>query len=169
MPHSASMIWIGSHVQLRLRMCSLVNYSIMYIFQLTWTINSLWPSGAIWQHRSGSTLAQVMACCLMAPSYYLNQCWLIINAFCCIHLRTLSHLLPPWNSIHSYYVCVSGLRDRVYSYLNLLWVVTPTKEWGGPRESLTLNVRGPSYLGLTRSISWLLMPWLLTSPGHQQP
>ena len=28
---------------------------------------------------------------------------------------------------------------------------------------LTLNVRGPSYLGLTRSISWPLMPWLLTS------
>ena len=34
---------------------------------------------------------------------------------------------------------------------------------------LTLNVRGTSYLGLTRSISWLLMPWLLTSPGYQQP
>ena len=34
---------------------------------------------------------------------------------------------------------------------------------------VTLNVRGPSYLGLTRSISWLLMPWILTSPGHQQP
>ena len=33
----------------------------------------------------------------------------------------------------------------------------------------TLNVRGPSYLGLTMSISWLLMPWLLTSPGHQHP
>ena len=39
--------------------------------------------------------------------------------------------------------------------------VTPT--------CLTPNVRGPSYLGLTRSISWLLMPWLLTSPGHQKP
>ena len=37
------------------------------------------------------------------------------------------------------------------------------------QANLTLNVRGPSYLGLTRSISWLLMPWLLTSPGHQQP
>ena len=36
-------------------------------------------------------------------------------------------------------------------------------------RDLTLNVQGPSYLGLTRSISWLLMPWLLTSPGHQQP
>ena len=34
---------------------------------------------------------------------------------------------------------------------------------------ILLNVRGPSYLGLTRSISWLLMPWPLTSPGHQQP
>ena len=25
------------------------------------------------------TLAQVMACCLTAPSHYLNQCWLIIS------------------------------------------------------------------------------------------
>ena len=44
----------------------------------TLKINSLWPSDTIWPHRSWSTLAQVMACCLMAPSYYLNQCWLII-------------------------------------------------------------------------------------------
>ena len=42
-------------------------------------INSLWPSVAIWQHRSEWTLAQVMACCLTAPSHYLNQCWLIIE------------------------------------------------------------------------------------------
>ena len=40
-------------------------------------LNSLGPSDAIWLRRSGSTLAQVMACCLMAPSHYLNQCWLI--------------------------------------------------------------------------------------------
>ena len=39
--------------------------------------NSLGPSDAIRQQRSGSTLAQVMACCLTAPSHYLNQCWLI--------------------------------------------------------------------------------------------
>ena len=37
------------------------------------------------------------------------------------------------------------------------------------QDILTLSVRGPSYLGLTRSIAWLLMPWLLMSPGHQQP
>ena len=41
--------------------------------------NSLWPNDAILRHRSGSTLAQVMACCLTAPSHYLNQCWLIIS------------------------------------------------------------------------------------------
>ena len=32
-----------------------------------------------------------------------------------------------------------------------------------------VNVRGQSYLSLTTSISWLLMPWLLPLPGHQQP
>ena len=42
-------------------------------------VNSLWPSDTIWWHRSGSTLAQVLACCLTAPSHYLNQCWLIIS------------------------------------------------------------------------------------------
>ena len=37
------------------------------------------------------------------------------------------------------------------------------------KAALTPNVRGPSFLGLTRTISWLLMPWLFMSPGHQQP
>ena len=32
-----------------------------------------------WQHRSGSTFAQVMACCLTAPNPYLKQCWLPIS------------------------------------------------------------------------------------------
>ena len=46
----------------------------------TWLIvNSWWPTDDIWQHKSGSTLVQVMACCLTAPSLSLYQCWLIIN------------------------------------------------------------------------------------------
>ena len=40
-------------------------------------INSLWPGDTIWRHGTRSTLDQVMACCLTAPSHYLNQCWLI--------------------------------------------------------------------------------------------
>ena len=42
-------------------------------------INSLWPNEAIYRHRSKLTLAQVMACCLTAPSHYLKQCWLIFS------------------------------------------------------------------------------------------
>ena len=42
-------------------------------------INSLWPSDTIWRYVSGSKLTQAMACCLTAPSHYLNQCWLIIS------------------------------------------------------------------------------------------
>ena len=42
-------------------------------------VNSLWPSDTIRHHISGSTLALVLACCLMAPSHYLKRCWLIIS------------------------------------------------------------------------------------------
>ena len=42
-------------------------------------LNSLKPSDLIWRNSSGSILAQVMACCLTAPSHYLNQSWLIIS------------------------------------------------------------------------------------------
>ena len=43
------------------------------------TAASLWTRDAIWLHRFGSTFAQGMACCLTAPSHYLNQYWLIIS------------------------------------------------------------------------------------------
>ena len=51
-------------------------YAWKYSFLL---LNSLWPSDAIQWQKSGSTLAQVMASCLTAPSHYLNQCWLFIS------------------------------------------------------------------------------------------
>ena len=41
-------------------------------------IHPLWLSDAIWQHKSGATLAQVMSCCRMTPIHYLNQCSLKI-------------------------------------------------------------------------------------------
>ena len=40
-------------------------------------INSLWPSDAIWWHKSEWTWAQVIVWCLTVPSHYLNQCCLI--------------------------------------------------------------------------------------------
>ena len=56
-----------------------------WVFSCVWMedsshrLDSLWPSDAICWHRSRSTMAQVMACCLMAPIHYLNHCWLMIN------------------------------------------------------------------------------------------
>ena len=61
--------------------------------RLKW-LNSLWPSDAIWRHGSGSTLAQVMACCLTAPSHYLNHCWLIICKVQWILPRAMSQEIP---------------------------------------------------------------------------
>ena len=56
--------------------CCLQNVCIFFRPQC---INLFWPCDAIWRHRSGSTLAKVMACCLMAPSHHLNQCGFLIS------------------------------------------------------------------------------------------
>ena len=47
-------------------------------------------------HRSGSSLAQEMASCLMTPSHYPKQCWLDLssNMFCGIHLTAMSREEP---------------------------------------------------------------------------
>ena len=47
--------------------------------------NLFWPSDilSVWQQGSRSTLAQIMACCLTAPSHYLHQCWLMISEVLC--------------------------------------------------------------------------------------
>ena len=52
---------------------------ILYIFFAV--ILPFWPLShcdPIWRHRHGSTLAQIVVCCPMAPSHPLNKCWLII-------------------------------------------------------------------------------------------
>ena len=59
--------------------------------------NSLCPSDTIWRQRSESTLAQVMACYLTAPSHYLYQYWLIIGEVqrhSYIHIRAISQEMP---------------------------------------------------------------------------
>ena len=51
---------------------------IKFIQNISSIINLSWPCDAMWRHRHGSTLAQVVACCLTAPNHYLKQCRLII-------------------------------------------------------------------------------------------
>ena len=70
-------------------------------------LNSLWSSDAIWRHRSGTTLVHVMACCLTAPSHYMNQCWRIIRKVLW-HLRESNFIgsasdVNPWKSSKSHF------------------------------------------------------------------
>ena len=57
-----------------------IHWSQVLSWEWRWPqwVNSSWPSDTKWQHRSGSTRAQVMAHFLMAPGHYLNRCSLII-------------------------------------------------------------------------------------------
>ena len=70
------------------------------------SVKSLWPRDAIWWHRSGSTLAQVMACCLTAPRNYLNQCWLIISKVqwhsSQFNFTRDTSAISHWNSLENY-------------------------------------------------------------------
>ena len=77
------------------------------------------------QQRSGSTLAQVMACCLTVPSHYLNQCWLIISEVQW-HLyqgnftRDAS-IINHWNLFENYMSKISFKFPRG-QWVNSLWL-----------------------------------------------
>ena len=56
--------------------------------------HSLWAGDDIWRQRSGSTLAQVMACCLTAPCHYLNNVdWSSVKSSD-IRIRAISQQMP---------------------------------------------------------------------------
>ena len=59
--------------------CHQWSNKVCRVFRTPSSVNSLKPHDTIWWQRSKSTLAQVMACWLTAPSNYLNKCLLIIS------------------------------------------------------------------------------------------
>ena len=82
-----SWIWVNTDSGTKPSPKPILTYHQRYSVAFTWEqfhksaheLNTLGPSDAKWRQKTGSALAQVMACCLMAPSHYLNQCWLIIS------------------------------------------------------------------------------------------
>ena len=82
-------------------------------------LNSLEPSDAIWCWRSWSTLVQVMACCLTAPSHYLNQCWLIISKV-------------PWHSSEDIVIRrfeVINQYNKIEDYIFKITLRSPRGQW----------------------------------------
>ena len=72
------------------RLSTFVSHVVSLCHQ--WHINSLWACDAIWQNRSGSTFAQVMAGRLTAPNYYQ---WMPKQLFCAMREKIiLLELLP---------------------------------------------------------------------------
>ena len=69
---------------------------ILFISSYLTIINSLWLSDTTSCLRTGPTLVQILACCLMALSHYLNWCSLIIS-------DVLWHSLEPISNAHDSY------------------------------------------------------------------
>ena len=125
----------------------------LWIYVTRQRVNSLWHSDAIWGHRAGSTLTQVMACCLTASIHYLNQCWLNIRSLVTItsrqfHKRCLSHqslnldsnFLPtiPFKSLRA-----NALTWKIMCHATLVVIVKATL----PEPDLVVN-----YITLIKAI-----------------
>ena len=140
--------------------------------------NILWPSDAIWWLKFGSTLAQIIACCLTAPSYHLNQDWLSLTHWgrvthTCIGNLTIigsdNGLSPGWRQ------AIIWTEDRLLS-IGPLWtnfsqilIVIHTfsfkkmrlKMWSGKWQPfcLGLNVLTRSCGIYTAEVNFIGIPW----------
>ena len=88
----------------------------------------MWPGDNIWRQRSCLTLVQEIACCLTAPSHYLNQNWL-----------TLSEVL--WHFSEGHFI---GNTQGIYLWstcLSLKWLILHYNHISqGPINSPLLSV-----------------------------
>ena len=91
-------------------------YRYIYIY---WMANSLRLSDAIRRQRSRSTLAEVMPCCVVAPSHYLSQGWPPIS-------EILWHS-PEFNFTASAQATV--LSDKFENYTFLTTSTSPGGQW----------------------------------------
>ena len=111
-------------------------------------VNSLWPNDAIWRHRTCSTLAQVMACCLTAPSHYLNQCWLIISKV-------------QWHSSGSHFTRDTldiNHWNQFENYLSKLLFNSPRGQWVKPSANISFIWWTQIGMGPIRSMNWPQLP-----------
>ena len=80
MATAVSWYWNSPHVLFSITCMSDYNLNwCWHVMNCILTHCSLVSGNTMWWQRSGSTLTQVMACCLAAPCHYPNQCWLTIS------------------------------------------------------------------------------------------
>ena len=93
----------------------------------------------IWWHRTGSTLAQVMACCLTAPSHYLNECWFLISK-AQWHSPWEVEAVNPWLEFE---ICL-------FKMPLLLLLLSPRGQW----VKIWIRVDSPAYLIVELIFHW---------------
>ena len=89
-----------------------------------------------------SSQVQVMACCLMAPSRYLNQCWIIINGLLWHPLKTnstgISQVINLWNEFEKYTFEIIATSQRGHWINHTITATSPRVQW----VNKTWNKRG---------------------------
>ena len=114
-------------------------------------VNSLWRSDTIWWQKSGSTLAQVRACCLTAPSHYLKQCWVIISEV-------------QWHSYQGNFTRDASTINHLNpfeNYISKISFIFPRGQWVNPFWS-----SNTIWLCSLGSILDLVMTFCLMAPRH---
>ena len=79
------------------------------------------------RHNSSSALYQAMACCLTAPSHYLNQCWFIISVVLWHSSKT--NFLVSAKDSNSFNVCPKYKYTIVFTKANELLSVSKRGLW----------------------------------------
>ena len=80
--------------------------------------SSLRHNDTLWRHRSGSTLDQVLACSLTAPSHYLNQCCFIIGEIQWNSFYKTS-AISYQNSLENYYLKFNSNLPRADDFVEM--------------------------------------------------
>ena len=139
------------------------NKTIAFVKQfLIKSINSLWHSGdAIWWHKTGLKLAQVMACCLLTPSHY----WTIAHSSS-VTFTDISHSRAILREIPQSSSTKIQLKITYHKFHSNLPGINELKRLGSSNLSKRMiNLFRAEFISANISGCW----WLLSSPGHHQP
>ena len=95
----------------------------LYILLQPMDFNSLWLSDTIWWRRSGSTLAQTMASCLMAPHQYQDNCRLVVSKVWWRYYVCMS-ILTSLNSVPRVKISLKFVPEvPTHNHASLIWVL----------------------------------------------
>ena len=118
------------------------------------SINSLWPSGAKWRHR---TSVQVKVCCPTAPTLNPNQYWLIISEVLWQSPeRNFSEMLTIF--IPDMSLKIFNLRVQLYSSGPMSWQATLMPVFGLYHPQCHRLLHSPSLMAVGLSVGDTLTP-----------